>query len=389
MMLGLLMARVGERVTLFEAQQDFDRDFRGDTVHAATLEVLDQIGLAERALQIPHAKLHSMSIRTPQHILGQFDLSRLPTKFPFVAVMPQADFLEFLCNEAQRYPNFECKRLAPVIGLLHDDNRVTGVKYRTDGEVLQQSASLIVAANGRFSNLRKLGNFAKPPNQATIDVCWLRVPKAPQDQKQEAGLVISNGHILVALERADSWQLGYVFPKGDFMQLREQGLAALQCALQAAAPWLGERVQTIDSWAKVHLLSVGADCLDTWHKPGLLMLGDAAHVMSPIGGVGINMAIGDAVEAANVLASPRFPRLAQGPVDDSVLAQVQKRRALATRIVQTMQAGIQQTITQRVLSGQAFDLPLPAKVLLNTPLLRDLPPRIIGLGFPKSRLQLN
>lgn len=393
LMLGLLLARAGLRVTVLERHRDFDRDFRGDTLHASTLEVLDQLGLAEQVLKLPHAKLRQLQLHTPERAIDLVSLEGLPTKFPYVAVMPQAQFLEFLCEQAERYPNFRCLRGASAQALLQADNpkgsaeaTVLGVRYRCDGETRELPASLTIAADGRYSRLRKLSGLTAKTLAPPMDVCWLRLPRSPGDGFETGGFFVDRGRMLVCLPRADAWQLGYVFAKGNYRELQQQGLPAFCQSLRDLAPWLGDRVDQIESWDAIHLLSIQSDCLERWYKPGLLLLGDAAHVMSPVGGVGINMAIADAVEAANALTGPRAPAFANAGVEVAQLAQVQKRRMLATAIVQRFQATIQNQIVKRALRDEPFDLPWFAKWVLAVPWLNRIPRRLLALGLPQARL---
>ncbi len=386
MMLGFLLARAGLEVTVLEAQPDFERDFRGDTVHASTLEVLDQIGLADRLLELPHARMCSVSLHTPERTIEVARLDRLRSRFPFVAIMPQSAFLEFLCREAERYAGFRCLRGAAVRSLIEEDGRVAGVVARSAGVDVSLRASLTVAADGRFSRLRKLGGFTARSVAPPMDVCWLRVPRESGDGHETGAFFVGGGRFLVCIPRAASWQIGYVFPKGDFQSLRARGLDAFHAGVRETAPWLGERIEHVRDWADVHLLAVAADCVERWYRPGLLLIGDAAHVMSPVGGVGINMAIADAVEAANVLAAPGAPALAEGPPGEALLGRIQRRRLPATRITQGLQGGIQATLVRRAIDGRPFDLPLPVKIVTAIPGLRQLPIRIFSLGLPRARL---
>ncbi len=388
MILGLLMARVGLNVTVLERHKDFDRDFRGDTVHASTLELLDQIGLAERVLELPHAKMRSMTLTTPKRTLELARFDRLPSRFPYVAIMPQASFLEFLCEVAESYSNFRCIRGANVRSLVEEDGSTCGVVVRADSGETTFRASLTVAADGRFSRLRKVAGLTAKTTAPPMDVAWFRVPRFAADGYDTGGLFIGGGRMLVCLPRPQTWQIGYVFPKGDFRSLKDQGLPTFRNSLKETAPWLGDRVESITKWADVHLLSVSADCLTRWYKPGLLLIGDAAHVMSPVGGVGINMAISDAVETANVLAQPGDPLLRAGPPPESALAEVQKRRTMATRITQGFQSRVQNTLVKRAIAEKDFDLPGPVKMIMATPGLRQLPLRVVGLGLPQTRLSL-
>ncbi|HEY5644339.1 MAG TPA: FAD-dependent oxidoreductase [Pseudomonadales bacterium] len=388
MVLALLLARVGLEVTVLESQPDFERDFRGDTLHASTLEMLEQIGLAERALAIPHAKLRQASIHAGNSHYQLADFGRLRSRYPFIAIMPQAEFLEFLCAEAARYPGFRCLRSAPAVGLLESGGRISGVRYRHNGEERTLSANLVVAADGRFSRLRRLTGAQATQRAAPMDVCWFRLPRFDADGGDSGGFFVGRGRMLITIPRATSWQIGYVFPKGDFGEVRASGIDAFRRSVAETVPWLADRTATITDFDAVHLLNVKADCLATWHRPGLLFIGDAAHVMSPVGGVGINAAISDAVETANVLAHPDHPRLAHGPPPENLLAEIQRRRARPTRIIQAVQSRIQDLLVRRAISGREFDVPLPVRALIAIPGVRQIPIRIFALGVSRTRLQL-
>jgi 2-polyprenyl-6-methoxyphenol hydroxylase-like FAD-dependent oxidoreductase len=387
MMLGLLMARAGLEVRLLEVHGDFERDFRGDTVHASTLEILEQLGLAERALQIPHAKLRHIALNTQRGAIQIGQLDRLPSKYNYIAVMPQASLLEMLCAEAEKHPNFQCWRQTGVTDLLSEGGAVRGVRYKRDGDEQTLRASLTVAADGRFSRIRRLSGLPVHSEAPPMDVCWFRLERRETDGHETGGFFVGNGRMLVCIPRVGEWQIGYVFPKGDFGEIRKQGLPAFRAGILQTARWLGERIERIQDWDQLHLLQVKGDCLEQWHKPGLLLIGDAAHVMTPVGGVGINMAIGDAVEAANVLAQGQDPLLKHGAPPDTALAEIQKRRMRATKITQAVQNRIQQVLVARAVSDQEFDLPAPVKLLLKIPGLRQLPLRVMALGFPQAKLE--
>ncbi len=385
--LGLLLARLGLQVTVLESQPDFDRDFRGDTLHASTLEMLDQIGLAARVLEIPHAKLKEMSLTTADSSFVVAQFNRLPSPFPYIAIMPQVDFLEFLRDEASRYPGFRCLTSAAVIDLERTGGRVSGVHYRHNGRTQQLAASLVVAADGRFSRLRKLSGLRAEPRAAPMDVCWFRLPRRDGDGFEAGGFFIGHGRMLICIPRADEWQIGYVFPKGDFQAVRERGIDAFRADIDSTVPWLADRSAAISDFEQIHLLNVKADCLPVWHSDGMLLIGDAAHVMSPVGGVGINAAIADAVEAANVLGyEGRTPLLAAGPPVESALARIQRRRAMPTRIIQAVQSRVQSLLVERALTSETFEIPAPARLLLRTPGLRQLPIRVFALGASRTRL---
>ena len=384
MFLALLLARRGVPVTLLEMHRDLDRDFRGDTVHASTLEVLDQMGLADSLLELPHAKMRQVTLHTATRTIRLVDFSRLKTRFPYVMVMPQVTFLNYLKEQAEQYPGFRCLLGAQVQQPITIDGRVTGVHYRHGGAEHELRARLVVAADGRFSRLRKLAGLEAESLSPPMDVCWFRLPRETSDGHEAGGFFIGEGRMLIALPRSEEWQIGYVFPKGDFKGLRQGGLEAFRESIARTAPWLAGRAQAIDSWASVHLLTVSSDRLPTWHRPGLLCIGDAAHVMSPVGGVGINTAIGDAVEAANVLTGPLKDG---GAPDERILAEVQARRERATRVIQALQARIQDTVVARALSDPDFHLPLPVRLILATPGLRNVPAKIFALGIKPLRLE--
>ena len=387
MVLGLLLARVGLRVTVLESQPDFNRDFRGDTLHASTLEMLDQIGLADRVLQLPHVKLREMSLNAGERSFRLADFSRLPSPYPYIAIMPQADFLELLASEASRYPGFSCLTKAAVVELEQSSGRVVGVRYRHAGAEQLLRADLVVAADGRFSRLRTLAGMTADDRAAPMDVCWFRLPRRAGDGFEAGGFFIGGGRMLICIPRVGEWQIGYVFPKGDFHEVRARGIEAFRADIASTVPWLADRSTGIEDFSDVHLLNVKADCLPVWHRNGLLLIGDAAHVMSPVGGVGINAAISDAVEAANVLAyEGRTPLLAAGPPDEAALARIQQRRSRPTRIIQAVQSRVQSLLVERALSGEAFEIPAPARLLFRTPGLRQLPIRVFALGVSRTRL---
>jgi 2-polyprenyl-6-methoxyphenol hydroxylase-like FAD-dependent oxidoreductase len=381
-MLSLLLARKGVDVTLCEMHQDFDRDFRGDTVHVSTLEVLDQIGLAEPLHELPHSKMQRMQVVTDSCTIEMANLGRLKSKFPYVMMMPQSDFLAFLCERASRYPNFHCLMGARVTGLIRAENRIEGVHYRSEGEDHELRADLTVASDGRFSRMRSLAGVEADTQAPPMDAAWFRVSR-PADEGGEGGVFYARrGRLLITLTRPGSWQIALVFPKGDFQALREQGIESFRSTIVAIAPSLAGRVNEIASFHDVHLLKVASDCLPTWYQAGLLFIGDAAHVMSPVFGIGINYAISDAVEAANVLIGP----LLEGSVSAAELAEVQRRRLRPTRMAQRMQGVAQKNLVARALRDQEFDLPLPMRLLTRIPIVRDIPTGIIARGF--GRLQL-
>jgi 2-polyprenyl-6-methoxyphenol hydroxylase-like FAD-dependent oxidoreductase len=384
-MLALLLARQKVPVVLLEAHLDFDRDFRGDTVHPSTLEILDQIGLAEPLLALPHGKIEVLRLNTPSGSLVFGDLRHLRTKYPFVMLVPQARFLEFLAEQARQYPNFHLVMGANVQRLVESDGQVRGVQYRaSDDQWREVRATLTVGADGRFSKLRSLAGLQLIKTSPPMDVIWFRLPRRAGDPSAVGTLNVRSGHLVVLLERVDEWQVGYVILKGTYAQLKAEGVQVVHRTLSEVAPWLGDRVQHLQDWHQCAVLSVESGRLPRWHKPGLLLIGDAAHVMSPVGGVGINYAIQDAVETANLLG----PKLKNGAVTEADLAQVQKVREWPTRVIQRIQAYLQENIAAQTLRATgSFQVPLLLRILLAVPGLRALPARMIAWGARRVRIQ--
>jgi 2-polyprenyl-6-methoxyphenol hydroxylase-like FAD-dependent oxidoreductase len=380
---ALLLARRGVDVTLLEMHADFDRDFRGDTVHASTLDVLEQIGLAQPLHALPHAKLRRITLHTSTKKIRIVDFGRLKTRYPYVMIMPQYQFLDFLTAQAGAYPNFHLRMGAQVVDVLRDGGTTLGVRVVQGGETFELRAPLTVASDGRFSRMRKILRLEAPGQSPPMDVAWLRLPRRADDSFEEGVFYIGDGHLLVMFNRPDEWQIGYVVAKGDFGTVKVQGLEAFRRSIGDLVPWLRDRTATITAWHDVHLLSVKSDRLARWHYPGLLFIGDAAHVMSPVFGVGINYAIADAVELVNVATDD----LLRGVVPESAFAQVQRRRERPTRIIQQMQNAVQDRIVRRALTGHAFDLPPIARLVLRIPRLRDVPARIIASGLSPVRLE--
>jgi 2-polyprenyl-6-methoxyphenol hydroxylase-like FAD-dependent oxidoreductase len=377
--LALLLARQGLRVELLEEHLDFDRDFRGDTLHPTVMEIMDQLGLAERLLQLRHTKAHTLTVRTQNGSAAGFSFERLPTKFPYITLMPQTQFLEFVTTEAGKYPDFRLTMGANVQELVEEDGLVRGVRYRSRDGWHEVRALLVVGADGRFSRLRRLTGFQPITTSAPMDVLWFRLSRRPDDPEGLNGR-FGRGHLVVLLDRWDYWQVGFVIPKGTYQQLRAAGLDALRRELAATAPEIADRIDELQDWRQVSLLSVESNRLPRWYKPGLLLIGDAAHVMTPVGGVGINYAIQDAVVAANLLTEP----LQRGRVSLRDLAAVQRQRELPIRFIQAFQSFIQQRVLQTVLDPNAtFQFP----PLLRLPILRDIPPRLIGIGLWPVRLK--
>ena len=375
--LALLLARQGIPVILLEEHLDFDRDFRGDTIHPSVMQILDEIGLADRVLELRHSKVYGIPIKTAQESVTLADLRRLKTRFPYVLMIPQAHFLEFITDEAKRYPNFLLVMGARVEKLVEEDGEVRGVYYRGQNGWHEVRASLTVATDGRFSRVRRLAGLEPIKTAAPMDVLWFRLPRFPSDP-EESDFRISGGHLLVILNRYDYWQVGYIIPKGGYQEIRSVGLDALRREIARIVPAWADRLETLREWKQIPVLSVESNRLPRWYRPGLLLIGDAAHVMSPVGGVGINYAIQDAVVAANVLSD----KLKAGKVSMRDLAEVQRRREWPTRIVQGFQSLMQKQMLGRVLtSDKPFTIPLFLRVLLRLPGVRSLPARFIALGI--------
>ena len=377
-MAGLLFARAGCKVRILEKHKDFFRDFRGDTVHPSTMEILDQLGMLERFLKRPHNRLYEArgTIAGKDYVLG--DLSHLNTPAPFIAMMPQWEFLDFLRDEAVVYPGFDLEMEAPVEAFIQEEGRVAGVRL-ADGREFR--ARLTIAADGRSSLARgmlRVQNLGAP-----MDVFWFQVPK-PQTTEWAIRGIAAPGTLMALIDRGDYWQVAYIFAKGMGEKLRAGGIAALRAKIEQAAPILGPLDGVLTSMDQMHLLTVELDRLTCWHRPGLLAIGDAAHAMSPAGGIGINLAIQDAVAAANVLASP----MAEGRDLDPLLHKVQHRRLFPTKIIQAGQRAAQERIISRVLGGAPFtNAPLIVRLLDRYPLLRRIPGRMIGLGIRRERVR--
>jgi 2-polyprenyl-6-methoxyphenol hydroxylase-like FAD-dependent oxidoreductase len=378
-MTGLLFARAGCRVRVLEKHADFFRDFRGDTVHPSTMEILDQLGMLERFLERPHSRVDRAEIRLAGRDWTIGDLSHLKTPAPFIAFMPQWDFLDFLRQEASRWPGFQLEMNAPVEEFLLEGGRVAGVR-RADGK--EERARLTIAADGRSSIVRRSGMLPVETLGAPMDILWFRVGKTGEGGGALRGS-FERGRLVVLIDRGDYWQCALVIPKGGVDALKAKGLEHVRSMIAAAAPDLD--LGEIDAFDDFHLLSVALDRLTRWHRPGLLAIGDAAHAMSPIGGIGINLAIQDAVAAANALAGP----LANAQDVDPLLQRVQKRRLLPTRMVQAGQKAAQDRVIGRLLEpGEPLSrAPLPVRLLGRFPVLRRLPGRAIGLGIRRERVR--
>jgi 2-polyprenyl-6-methoxyphenol hydroxylase-like FAD-dependent oxidoreductase len=376
MMLGLLLARAGVRVAVLEKHADFLRDFRGDTIHPSTLELMHELGLLPAFLARPHDEARRLAAQVGDERFMLADFTHLPTHCRFLAFMPQWDFLDFLAEQAKRYAPFRLLMRTEATGLLRDGDRVAGVQALGPDGPLQVRAALVVAADGRHSTLRDAAGLAVQDLGAPMDVLWLRMARHADDPAETFGHVEA-GRMLVMIDRGDYWQCALVIAKGSFDALRERGLPAFRRELLALSPWLAERVDAITDWSQVKLLTVRVDRLREWSRPGLLCIGDAAHAMSPVGGVGINLAVQDAVAAANLLAAP----LREGRLRDHDLRRVQRRREWPARVTQRAQVMIQDRLIGRVLQGgPPLRAPAVLRWMQRWPWLQRLPARLIGLG---------
>jgi 2-polyprenyl-6-methoxyphenol hydroxylase-like FAD-dependent oxidoreductase len=375
-MVGFLLARAGIATLVLEKHRDFLRDFRGDTVHPSTLDVMAELGLLDSLLEIRHQEVREIHAQIGDTEIQLADFSHLPTRCRFLAFMPQWDFLEFLAAQGRRYPEFQLRLQAEVKDVVEEQGRVTGVLVESPQGASRIRADLVIAADGRHSTIRARAGLEVRDLGAPIDVLWMRLSKLPQDPPQSLGR-LNFGRLLVMLDRGDYWQCGYVIRKGRFGELRARGIESFRGDLARVAPFLGDRLRELEDWDDVKLLSVAVDRLKRWWKPGLLCIGDAAHAMSPIGGVGINLAIQDAVAAANVLARP----LLEGRLSTSHLEAVQRRRMFPTRVTQRIQVILQEQVLDRVLDrDEPMQAPWPLRLFNRWPWLRRIPPRVIGVG---------
>jgi 2-polyprenyl-6-methoxyphenol hydroxylase-like FAD-dependent oxidoreductase len=382
MMLGFLLARAGVAVTVLEKHADFFRDFRGDTVHPSTLELMAELGLLDELLRLPHQELHELRLVIEGRELAGPDFSHLPTRCKFVALMPQWDFLNFLAAQGKRYPAFHLLMQAEVTGLIEEGGRVAGVTATTPEGPLEVRADLVVGTDGRHSTVRDRAGLALEDFGVPIDVLWFGVPKRAEDPAAALGR-IEGQTMLVTIDRGDYFQCGLIIRKGAFEAIQQQGLEAFRAGIVKVAPFLAGGIGEIDRWDKVKLLTVQVNRLRHWHRPGLLCIGDAAHAMSPAGGVGINLAVQDAVATANLLAAP----LREKRVSDADLHRVRRRREMPVRRIQAGQVFIHRRMFSH--PGQVFTIPWPARLLLPlfAPLLRRLAARWVGLGFRPEHIE--
>jgi 2-polyprenyl-6-methoxyphenol hydroxylase-like FAD-dependent oxidoreductase len=377
MMLGYLLGRAGVRTIVLEKHGDFLRDFRGDTVHPSTLTIMSELGLLGEFLKLPHSELRSLSAEIGESSFKLAEFSRLPAPANFIALMPQWDFLNFLAEKGRAFPSLKIMMSTQATGLLVAEGQVVGVQANNHQGYMQIRADLVVGCDGRTSLIRAASGLAVTDLGAPIDVLWFRLSKRPGDPSQVLGR-LSKTRMLVTIDRNDYWQCAYVIRKGGIDQVHAEGLATFKASVAEIAPHLANRVDELCSFDDIKLLSVSVDRLETWSKPGLLCIGDAAHAMSPVGGVGINLAIQDAVATANILAA----KLATGSVSDSDLDAVRQRRLFPVKVIQGLQILIHNKVLRPRVSGDQSELkpPLPLRLLDRSDWLRQWPARLLGVG---------
>ncbi|HEU0176366.1 MAG TPA: FAD-dependent oxidoreductase [Blastocatellia bacterium] len=385
MMLGLLLARAGVEAIVLEKHADFFRDFRGDTIHPSTLELLHELGMLDEFLRLPHQELRRVKVKFEDKDIVGPDFSHLPTRCKFIAMMPQWDFLNFLTAQAKRYPTFQLLMNTEATGLIEEGGRVAGVRAKTEQGELNVLADLVVGADGRSSVMRERGGMEVQDFGVPIDVLWFRVAKTAPETEPALGRV-RNGKMLVTIDRGDYYQCGSIIRKGAFEEIKRRGLMAFREEIVSVAPFLQGAIGEIDDWDKVKLLTVQVNRLRQWYRPGLLFIGDAAHAMSPAGGVGINLAIQDAVAAANLLAD----KLRQGDCGIDDLRRAQQRREWPARMTQNIQVFIHRQMFGSTSDPErALSIPWPVRALLwlLTPLLRRVAARVIGIGLRAERIR--
>jgi 2-polyprenyl-6-methoxyphenol hydroxylase-like FAD-dependent oxidoreductase len=383
MMLGFLLARAGVDVVVLEKHADFLRDFRGDTIHPSTLELMYELGLLEEFLKRPHQKVREARGQIGQDKLTLVDFTHLPTHCKFLALMPQWDFLNFLVEQGKRYPGFQVRMQAEATDLIEQGGRIVGVKAKTPEGMIEIRAPLTIGADGRHSVIRDRAGLKVLDLGAPMDVLWMQISRQPTDPSEALGHV-ETGKMFIMIDRKDYWQCGFIIAKGAAGQVRKRGIESFREEIVRLEPFLRDRVYELRDWNDVSLLTVKVDRLQQWSRPGLLCIGDAAHAMSPVGGVGINLAIQDAVAAANILAS----KLAAGNLTEADLKAVQHRREYPTRATQRLQIFIQNGVIKRILaSDRPLTAPWPVKLLQRWPRLRRIPARVIGMGFRPEHVQ--
>jgi 2-polyprenyl-6-methoxyphenol hydroxylase-like FAD-dependent oxidoreductase len=375
MMLGYLLARKGVQVSVLEKHQDFFRDFRGDTVHPSTLEVLNELGLLEEFLDLPHEKVESLGVIAGDSLFDVADFRHVPVTCKFVALMPQWDFLNFLSAKAKRFPSFHLLTQHEATDLMRDGERITGVVAQNEGREIQIRAELVVGCDGRHSLTRTAAGLKVIEHGVPIDVLWFRISRTPGDPAQVLGNV-NYGKALILINRSDYFQAGLIVAKGSYGEIKARGIDAFHADIRQIAPYLGERVNELHDWEQIKILTVQINRLQRWHRPGLLCIGDAAHAMSPAGGVGINLAIQDAVAAANLLTEPLRERC----VPVSALAGVQKRREFPTRVTQAIQLFAHRGLARVFENPGPIRAPWPLKAAMKIPGIHRAVGYAVGIG---------
>lgn len=383
LMAGFLLARAGVDVIVLEKHADFLRDFRGDTIHPSTLQLMEQLGLLDDFLRLPHHKAYELAAWIGDRKFKVADFSSLPGKCNFIAFMPQWDFLDFIAEHARALPNFRLLMKTAADDLIWDGDRIVGVKATGPEGPLEIRADLVIAADGRGSRLRPAAHLDVEDFGAPMDVLWFKLPRKESDPDETFGRV-TPGRMLIMIDRGSYWQCGCVIPKGGAKELRQKGIESFRDSIAAATPFLADRIETLADWTQINLLTVQVNRARTWSLPGLLCIGDAAHAMSPVGGVGVNLAIQDAVAAANLLAA----KLRAGTVANDDLASVQRRREFPVRVTQRLQLAIQDRVVRSVLAAEKpIEAPLVLRLFDALPLLRRLPARLIGLGVRPEHVE--
>jgi 2-polyprenyl-6-methoxyphenol hydroxylase-like FAD-dependent oxidoreductase len=384
MMLGFLLARDGVDVTVLEKHGDFLRDFRGDTIHPSTLELMKDLGLLEEFLRVPHQIVERIGIEIGDQFWPMADFTHLPTVCKYIALMPQWDFLDFIAAKGRAYPGFHLHMNTKATELITEKDRVVGVRAETKEGVEEFRADLVIGADGRHSTVREKSELELEDTAAPMDVLWMRISRRKDDDEQTLGRIIPR-HVLIMINRKTYWQCAFLIPKGKFDEVKAQGLPEFRSTLVKLAPFLRDRIDELKDWDQIRLLTVTVDRLKCWHRAGLLCIGDSAHAMSPVGGVGINLAIQDAVAAANLLGDALR---GADPIPESLLAQVQERRMFPTRATQKMQVFAHEKVIRPALENDApVTAPFLVRLFKVIPMLQRIPARIVGLGFRPEHIR--
>jgi 2-polyprenyl-6-methoxyphenol hydroxylase-like FAD-dependent oxidoreductase len=378
MMLGLLLARAGVDVVVLEKHGDFLRDFRGDTIHPSTLDLMHELGMLDEFLRVPHEQVFRIGAQIGDDFWPMADFTHLPTICKYIALMPQWDFLDFISEKARAYPGFHLHMNTNATELITERDRVVGVRVETEQGAEEFRADLVIGADGRHSTVRARSELELEESSVPMDVLWTKISRKESDGEQTLGHLIPR-HVLIMINRKTYWQCAFLIPKGQFEETKKQGLPEFRATLVKLEPFLRDRVEELKSWDQIRLLTVTVDRLKCWHRPGLLCIGDSAHAMSPVGGVGINLAIQDAVAAANILSEA----LRGGDaIPESLLEKVQRRRMFPTRATQRMQVFAHERVIRPVLhSDRPVSAPFMLRLFKAIPLLQRIPARIVGLGF--------